>query len=294
MGLRSRERHALRIQQIGIAPSRIGESQLLSGDSPNDQHTRPTRFTRLLTLAVAIAIGALVSGPAYAQTFKVAYNFTNGSDGGNPLAGLVINTAGSLYGTTSGGGNSGAGTVFKITKAGKMVVLYNFTGGADGGSPQASLVLKGSTLYGTTSSGGEFGNGVVFKMSGSGKEKVLYSFKGGSDGSNPQARLALDAAGNLYGTTFAGGTSGAGTVFEVTPKGRETILHSFGDGDGANPVSGVTFDKSGNLYGTTSAGGLYGNGNVFQLTAQSGWTETDSARLSVGRRWRRSLQRPCV
>jgi uncharacterized repeat protein (TIGR03803 family) len=241
-----------------------------------------TRINHLLAFAIAFAIGALASSEAHAQTFKVAYNFTNGDDGGNPLAGLVMNKAGNFYGTTSAGGNSGAGTVFKITKAGKMVVLYNFTGGAEGGSPQASLLLKGSTLYGTTSSGGAFGNGVVFKMSGKGVERVLYSFKGGTDGSSPQASLAIDAAGNFYGTTFAGGTSGNGTVFEVTPKGRETILHSFGGGDGANPVAGVTFDTSGNLYGTTSAGGLYGNGNVFQLTAESGWTETTLHDFQLG------------
>src|ERR1700689_156660 len=101
-----------------------------------------TCINHLLAFAIALVVGTLASGQAYAQTFSVAYNFTNGDDGGNPLAGLVINKAGNLYGTTSAGGNSGAGTVFKITKAGKMVVLYNFTGGADGGSPQASLLLK--------------------------------------------------------------------------------------------------------------------------------------------------------
>jgi uncharacterized repeat protein (TIGR03803 family) len=233
---------------------------------------RKPRLKKLLTLSIALTFAALV--PARAQTFRVTHDFTNGSDGGNPLAGFVMDKAGNMYGTTSAGGQSNAGVVFKIAANGKMSVLYTFTGGADGGSPQASLLFKGGAVYGTASAGGATGNGVVFKVSQKGVENVLYSFKGGTDGANPQASLAVDAAGNFYGTTFGGGASGNGTVFELTPKGKETVLHSFGSGEGANPVAGVTFDKSGNLYGTTSTGGQFGNGTVFQLTLQSGWAYT--------------------
>ncbi|MGB9199251.1 MAG: choice-of-anchor tandem repeat GloVer-containing protein [Terriglobales bacterium] len=235
-----------------------------------------------VVILIALAFAALASSQLHAQTFKVLYGFTGETDGANPLAGFVADNAGNLYGTANAGGAYGAGIVFKITRKGQMIVLYNFTGGTDGANPEASLLRDHTgSFYGTTNAGGAFGNGVVFKMTPKGKETVLYSFKGGADGANPEARLAEDEAGNFYGTTFSGGASNSGTVFEVTRKGQETLLHSFSGSDGANPVAGVTFDKSGNLYGTTSVGGLYGNGNVFEL-AKSGWTETSLHDFQLG------------
>ncbi len=238
--------------------------------------------SQLLVLAIAIALTALISAPSHAQTFKVLYNFTSTDNAESPLAGFAIDASGNLYGTASAGGSSGAGSVFRITAAGKMRVLYSFKGGADGANPQASLKRgPNGGLYGTTSAGGAFGNGTVFKVTPEGVETVLYNFKGGADGADPQAGVFKDKEDNLYGTTFAGGASGAGTVFKVTKEGQETILHSFGS-QGTNPVAGVTFDAAGNIYGTTSTGGHDGNGTVYQLAANSGWAETTLHDFALG------------
>ena len=156
------------------------------------------------------------------------YSFTRGSDGGNPIAGLIADSSGNLYGTTEYGGVSENGVVFKLTPGGTYTVLYSFTGGSDGSGPVAGLIADSAgNLYGTTEHGGVSGNGVVFKLSpgGSelpgGSETVLYSFTGGSDGSGPVAGLIADSAGNLYGTTEHGGVSGNGVVFKLSPGGSE-------------------------------------------------------------------------
>jgi uncharacterized repeat protein (TIGR03803 family) len=236
--------------------------------------------TTLRKGAFVLALGLAVAATprAQAQTFSVLHNFTGGSDGGTPLAGFTIDTAGNLYGTTSAGGASDNGTVFKISAEGKETVLHSFSSGTDGANPQGSLLRDaGGNLYGTTFGGGASGAGTVFKVGPHGKETVLYSFKAGTDGANPEAGLATDAAGNLYGTTTAGGPNSNGTVFKLTKseKWTEKVLYSFGSGtDGAIPVAGVTLNAAGSLYGTTSAGGTYGYGTVFQLKdSKSGWKE---------------------
>jgi uncharacterized repeat protein (TIGR03803 family) len=197
----------------------------------------------------------------------VLYSFTGGADGGSSYAGLVRDKAGNLYGTTTGGGIYGQGTVFKLDATDKETVLYCFTGGMDGGTPGARLLRDNAgNLYGTTQYGGDLscsvsfppGCGVVFKLDPAGKETVLHSFTG-PDGSLSFTGLVRDAAGNLYGTTAFGGASGNGVVFKVDPAGKETVLHSFtGGADGANPYASVVRDAAGNLYGTTYAGGNTG------------------------------------
>ena len=139
----------------------------------------------------------------------VLYSFAGEpTDGADPMAGLILDVSGNLYGTTSQGGTSNFGTVFKLDTTGKETVLYSFTGKpTDGADPMAGLVLDAAgNLYGTTSQGGTSSNfGTVFKLGTTGKETVLYSFTGGpSDGADPMAGLVLDAAGNLYGTTSQG------------------------------------------------------------------------------------------
>jgi uncharacterized repeat protein (TIGR03803 family) len=200
----------------------------------------------------------------------VLHNFTNGADGGYPYAGVIIGPEGSLYGTASGGGASGAGVVFKIDKSGNETVLYSFTGGADGGVPYGGLIRdwKGN-LYGTTNGGGASGAGVVFKVDKSGNETVLYSFTGGSDGGFPIAGVIRDSTGNFYGTTNGGGASGAGVVFKIDISGNETVLYSFtGGSDGGFPLWVVLVrDSDGNLYGTTGGGGTSGAGVVFKVNA---------------------------
>ncbi|MGA7354327.1 MAG: choice-of-anchor tandem repeat GloVer-containing protein [Candidatus Cybelea sp.] len=200
-----------------------------------------------------------------------SFYFSGGSssDGSEPCASL-IDVNGTLYGTTSGGGAYGHGTVFSITTTGTEHVLYSFGGSAsDGSEPHASLIDVHGTLYGTTEFGGTYGWGTVFSTSTSGTEHVLHTFAGGSDGAAPAAGL-IDVKGTLYGTTRDGGGSscgsnGCGTVFSVTTGGKEQVLYAFTSSDGAWPVAGL-INVNGTLYGTTLGGGEIGNGTVFAFT----------------------------
>ena len=196
-----------------------------------------------------------------AGQFTVLHNFTGMPDGLQPLAGLLRDAAGNLYGTTAYGGRgqcattgAGCGTVFKIDSAGNETVLYAFAGGSDGFQPEGGLVMdKEGNLYGTTFGDGTAAPGTVFKVTPSGQETVLYTFKNGSDGNAPRGTLIMDAQGNLYGTT-SGGVNG--TVFKLSKSGEETVLWDFqGYPDGSTPEAGVVMDAAGNLYGTTQLGG---------------------------------------
>ena len=221
-------------------------------------------------------------------TETVLHSFTGGEDGANPLAGLLRDAAGNLYGTTYVGGAFSFGVVFELIRCSSapsgydFKVLYSFKGGADGANPEAGLIKDAAgNLYGTTFFGGVKSTaclegascGVVFKVSPSGTEKVLYSFTG-PDGANPQAGLVRDAAGNLYGTTSGGGADDHGVVFELVrcssvASGYEfKVLHTFTGypTDGASPVAGLLRDAAGNLYGTTEAGGASEFGVVFKLS----------------------------
>jgi uncharacterized repeat protein (TIGR03803 family) len=148
----------------------------------------------------------------------VLYSFAGGTDGSSPLAGLIRDSAGNLYGTTFFGGAAGFGTVFKVNPQGQETVLYSFTGAPDGYNPLLGSLVRDSAgnLYGTTQTGGSSDFGIVFKMDTTGKETVLHSFSG-RDGKIPYGTLARDKAGNLYGTTYAGGRYGGGVVFKIAP-----------------------------------------------------------------------------
>jgi uncharacterized repeat protein (TIGR03803 family) len=253
---------------------------------------------RALTIAFVLTVVAIQA--AQASTFNVIYNFTGGSDGTSPYAGLTIDRTGNLYGTTLSGG-AGYGTVFKLTKTGSnwvLTTLYTFTGGNDGASPRSKVIIgPDGNLYGETFAGGGQGCGVrgcgtVFQVRKScpgpvchWTETVLYRFTGASDGGEPTGDLLFDSTGKLYGTTEIGGKPhscsglGCGTVYTLTPSGgtwTETVLYQFlGLSDGAFPNGGVIFDTSGNLYGTTCCGGSHNSGTVFKLTSSgSGWTES--------------------
>ncbi len=213
----------------------------------------------------------------------VLHSFTDaGGDGAYPYAGLVLDTANNLYGTTSHGGNSGYGVAFKVNTAGSETVLYSFTGGADGGYPwSGALVLDASgNLYGTTDGGGAKGAGTVFKLDTAGTESVLYSFcsvYGCTDGAGPEGGLVQDWAGNLYGATTQGGASNAGTLFELDTTGKETVLYSFtGKNDGSWPQAALCLGDLGNLFGTATEGGSAGYGVVFKVALfkdSNNWTE---------------------
>ncbi len=226
-------------------------------------------------------------------TKTTLYTFAGGSDGLNPVTGLVRDQAGNLYGTTPIGGGPNSGVVYELSPSGSgwtETVLYSFSGGNDGATPYSSVILdQAGNLYGATSQGGAGGNGVVFKLtrgSSGWTESVLYAFTGGDDGSFPQGNLLFDPAGNLYGTTTQGGVGGWGTAFKLTPSPggwTETTLHGFTNGnDGSQSQAGLIRNRSGVLYGTASSGGNGSAGVVFQLrpyptiqsSTRAGWMET--------------------
>jgi len=218
------------------------------------------------------------SGTATAlHRFNCPASIIRTTDGANPEAGVMFDSQGNLYGTTTYGGVYGAGTVFKVTPNKRQwnTELYNFTGGGDGRQPHSGVVVDTQgNVYGTTMFGGDSydcslgGCGTVFQITPSGTEKVLHTFTAPPDGHWPTSDLVLDAQGNLYGTTAYGGAYDyTGTVFMVTPSGTEKVLYSFSGGaDGGGPWGGLVRDAQGNLYGTTYSGGTYGYGTVFKLT----------------------------
>jgi len=232
------------------------------------------------------------AGGGWGET--VIYNFGLGADGAIPYAGLVMDSAGNLYGTTVIGGIHGWGTAFELSPDGSggwtEKVLHSFNrNGSDGAQPFSSLVFDtAGNLYGITNLGGIHDSGTAFQLSpnsnGTWTERVLHSFGGNNgDGSVPFAGLIIDSAGNLYGTTEFGGIYYAGgTVFELSPNGSggwtEKVLHSFNyfsGTDGYNPMGVLLRDSAGNLYGTTTLGGIHGYGTVFQLTPRANGTYSE-------------------
>jgi len=217
------------------------------------------------------------------NTYSVLYSFTGQPDGAYPAAGLVLDAAGNLYGTTKSGGAANHGTVFRLDTSNKETVLHSFAGAPDGDTPEAALTLDAAgNLYGTTYRGGlldcwesaggippsnkKIDCGVVFKVDTTGTETVLHAFTGIPDGALPQASLVLDSAGNLYGTTLVGGSNGffgcqilrpvqptgCGSVFKIDSTGTLSVLYSFsGNVDGGYPGAGLVLDGAGNLYGTS-------------------------------------------
>jgi uncharacterized repeat protein (TIGR03803 family) len=223
-------------------------------------------------------------------TLKILHEFTSLSDG-IPVAGLIMDSAGNLYGTCLFGGTSYYGTVYELKKISngtwRKEVLHNFVNnGIDGNYPGATLTMDAAgNLYGTTQEGGLKNVGVVFKLTpyagGGWSETILYSLpykqKLWNDLNFP---VTLDSAGNLYGVSDQG--DNGPYVFKLSPTSKGpwtlTTLYTFGVGSGpAAPWSGVVFDSAGNLYGVTAGGGTGGVGTVYELSPSSGgvWTERD-------------------
>jgi len=220
----------------------------------------------LLWLACVLTVPAITPAAVQTRSEVVLHNFASPPKGSSPVAGVIRDSSGNLYGTTPYGGSSNWGVVFKVDTAGHAKVLYNFTGGADGGYSSAGVIRDSSgNLYGTTALGGAANVGVVFKLDKSGHQTVLHSFTGAPDGAYPHSGVLLDSAGNLYGTAYFGG-SGHGVVYKLDPAGNETLLYTFTGGpDGGLPSNDVILDPAGNLYGTTLIGGAAGLGVVFKL-----------------------------
>jgi len=252
------------------------------------------------TLWLLLLLVAAVPPAAHAQIFQVIHSFTAGADGAIPFAGLTMDRAGRLYGTTNGGGFT-FGSVYRIAEFGSSWItspLLDFHAPSNGQSPDATVALgPDGNLYGTTSAGGlsncpgggDQGCGVVFKLQPPARvctsvscpwtETVLHRFLGlPNDGWLPASQLTFDSAGNIYGNTQYGGTGhcsnlGCGLVFKLSPSGggwTETVIYNFQAGnDGYYPEGGLLLDAAGNLYGT-SYGGSGGKGIVYELSPSNG------------------------
>lgn len=226
--------------------------------------------------------------------FTNLYNFTapslnddsyyTNSDGIHPQADLIL-SGHTLYGTATGGGSSGNGTIFAVNTDGTgFTNLHSFSATSiyyptnnDGASPYAGLVLSDNTLYGTTAVFGGSGGGTVFALTADGTSFTnLHTFVS-SDGANPYGGLIL-SDNTLYGTTAHGGSSSNGTLFRINIGGTGFAnLHSFTaltnhtNSDGGMPEAGLILSGS-SLYGTANSGSL-GHGVVFAVnTDGSGFT----------------------
>jgi len=193
--------------------------------------------------------GAANAGVVYRVTpsgqEKVLYSFTGGADGGHPYAGVLADSASTLYGTASTGGAGNAGVVYKVTLSGQETVLYSFTGKADGGNPYGGVMADAEgDLYGTTYGGGADLAGVVYKLTPSGTETVLHTFGKANEGGKPTAGVVRDSAGDFYGTA-------ATVVYKLGAGGQYTVMAHLDCPTGGDAWAGVVLDAAGNIYGTT-------------------------------------------
>jgi uncharacterized repeat protein (TIGR03803 family) len=220
----------------------------------------------------------LVNNGGGSYTNLTLHNFTGGNDGCEPYGGVVMDSAGNLYGTTFEGGANTGGVVYEMVNNGggsyTLKVIHAFSNGTGGGSPLGDLFMFKGSFYGVTVYGGgggcNKGCGTVYRLTKSGGkwvETVLYVFNNHGDGYWPYAGVVLDSDGNIYGTTYQGGSFRLGTVFRLSSgSNKETILHSFdGGADGSYITAGVVLDSAGNLYGGASEAGKGDAGTIYQL-----------------------------
>jgi uncharacterized repeat protein (TIGR03803 family) len=204
-----------------------------------------------------------------AGSYTALYNFTGGMDGGGSFSGVILDSTGNIYGTAGSGGTAGYGVVYKLDASANYAVLYNFTGGADGGGPAGGVIRDSAdNLYGATSYAINGGARVVYELDADDNYTVLHRFPERTFPSG--VILAQDG---LYGTTETGGTAGDGVVYKLDASAHYTVLYNFtGGADGGAPAGGVIRDSAGNLYGTTQGGGLGGCGVVYKLDSAGNYT----------------------
>jgi uncharacterized repeat protein (TIGR03803 family) len=217
-------------------------------------------------------------------TESILHSFGNGTDAQGVSAGLVIDSAGNLWGSSVYGGVYGIGTVFELSPhAGGWVerVLHSFSGtGGDGKYPSEVNLDSSGNIYLTTSQGGAYGFGAAFEFVKSGsayREKTLYSFNDiGHDGDYPTGGLAFTPSGKIYGTTSQGGLNQAGTFFGLSfgtnGTSKANFFYSFGSYNGDVGAPNLLVYHDSNFYGA----GINGYGAIYELQPAAGgqWTES--------------------
>ena len=215
--------------------------------------------------------GSIITGKDFGITPSISTLATfNGANGSFPIAGLIADAAGNLYGTTKQGGANNLGTVFQVAFGTHALTTLVTFDGTNGYYPIAGLTTDAAgNLYGTTEGGGANNRGTVFQVAaGTHAFTTLVAFDGVNGAVPLTTGLIADAAGNLYGTTAQGGANGLGTVFKVAADSRAlTTLATFDGPNGATPEAGLIVDAAGNLYGMTTYGGPSDLGTVFQIAA---------------------------
>jgi uncharacterized repeat protein (TIGR03803 family) len=217
--------------------------------------------------------------------FDTLYTFGTGSDGSFPVAGLVEDSTGNLYGTTEYGGSANLGTVFELKPPANggswsETQLYAFQGGTDGASPVASVSFgPDGSLYGTTPTGTNNGIGLIFKLTPPQSGVVPWVESqilpcAGKVGERPLDGVYVANSGDLYTTTNIGGKYGTGTVLKLTPPANGDspwgvdVVHNFPSDNEfrpSYPVGGLSLGLNGLLYGTTSQGGPHNGGTAFSF-----------------------------
>ena len=223
------------------------------------------RNTALAATAALIALAAIQSAAFAQPPFTLLHSF-NGSDGFGPMASVVQGADGALYGTTSQGGSTSLGTVFRLDRATLGLTTLHHFAGTDGSVLYSGLALgSDGLLYGSTYAGGAANLGTLFRVSPDGQNfTALYNFSG-ADGAKPDdLKLTQASDGAFYGATSEGGPDGGGTLFrfDATTQGL-TTLHSFTGPGGID--AGLVAGRDGYWYGSTYSGGANGAGSVFRV-----------------------------
>ncbi|MDB6109411.1 MAG: hypothetical protein JWR69_1161 [Pedosphaera sp.] len=224
-----------------------------------------------------------VSSGGLGTVFRITTNgsFTSlmsfaGTNGANPMSGLMRGSDGNFYGTTYHGGSSSFGAIYRFTSNNTLDVLasLDFTNGW----PVGGLVESSNGNFYGTSTAGRSSHGGLFQVTSNGTVSNLATFL--VTNTLPQGALVQGKDGNFYGTSvFGAGPSknanNRGTIFSVTPSGTVEPLYTFIPSaqssttfpDGAAPYCTMIQDAAGNFYGTASAGGWFTKGVVFELTS---------------------------